>query len=272
MILFDKFSDFMYYLLTSPLKKIEKSRNQWYKLMKVLGKRFDDALESVYMARDQTAVSTCDPEMLQFHAEDRTLTRYAGESDENFRVRIANYTEILKLGGTDDGVLLAVRSLGFKNVEFVPAKEYTGDPSRWAEFFIIIQFGVDDDPDISFEILKKQVRKVKQVGTKDNYLYQWNISLLENRAVELKMVNYMTRFTCFPYMALDGSWKLDGSKKLNAMRKQYQVSSTHHVVIQNEESIGKVICHEEHNLFFLNGSWKLDGSKKLSAWQRTEEL
>lgn len=270
--MFDTFADYMYYLLTSPLKKIRKSKNQWYILMKVLGKRLDDALESIYIARDQTAVATCDPEMLQFHAEDRGITRYAGESDENFRIRIANYTEILKLGGTNEGVILAVWSLGFRDAELVPAKIYTGDAERWAEFYILLRFGIDETPDIPLSILRKQVRKVKGVGAKDNYSYQYKISIKETGRMSLATVRYLIQLAYFPYMALDGSWKLDGSKKLHSRQKQYPVVSAYKQKAVHDEQICKVVCHEEHNLFKLDGSWKLDGSRKLSAWQRTEEL
>lgn len=271
--MFDKFADYMYYLLTSPFKKIGKPRNQWYKLMKVLGKRFDDALEGIYLARDQTAVATCDPDMLQFHAEDRGITRYAGELDENFRVRIANYTEILKLGGTNAGILLAVRSLGFENVELVPAKIYASDADRWAEFYILLRFGIDDTPPIALTILRKQVRRVKEVGAKDNYSYQYRMSIShENSRMSLAAVRYLIHLAFFPHLALDGSWKLDGSRKLNSRRKQYPVVSAYKLKVVHDEQISRVVCHEEHKLFKLDGSWKLDGSRKLDAWQRTEEL
>ena len=97
--MFEKFCDYMYYLLTSPFKKIKKSKNQWYKLFKVLGEYFDDGMESIEKAREQTMLATCDVEMLPVHAADRKLTKYTGEEDENFRSRIANYTEVCRLGG-----------------------------------------------------------------------------------------------------------------------------------------------------------------------------
>lgn len=258
--MFEKFADYMYYLLTAPLKKIRKSKNQWYILMKVLGRRFDQILNDIDRARDQTAVATCEPELLPEYAADRGITRYTGETDENFRVRIANYTEILRLGGTDEGVLL------------IPAKEYTGDAGRWAEFYIVLKFGVDDMPVISLEALRNQVRRVKEVGAKDNYSYQYEVDVPERERVSLFAVQYLMLLVYYPYLALDGEWKLDGSKKLNSRRKQYPVRSTYKPKITTQEQISRVICHEEHNLFFLDGSWKLDGSKKLSAWQRTEEL
>lgn len=270
--MFEKFADYMYYLLTTPLKKVKKSKNQWYILMKVLGRRFDQILDDIDRARDQTAVATCEPELLPEYAADRGITRYTGETDENFRVRIANYTEILKLGGTDEGVLLAVRSLGFDNAQLVAAKVYTGDEARWAEFYILLQFGINDTPAVSLEILRKQVRRVKQVGAKDNYSYQYQLAICAHEKVMFASVQYLIRLIYYPYLALDGSWKLDGSKKLNSRRKQYPVRPTYKPKITTQEQVNRVICHEEHNLFKLDGSWKLDGSKKLSAWQRTEEL
>lgn len=52
--MFEKFCDYMYYLLTSPFKKVRKTINQWYILFRVLGKRFDDAMESLYKAQEHS--------------------------------------------------------------------------------------------------------------------------------------------------------------------------------------------------------------------------
>lgn len=167
--MFEHFSDYMYYLLTSPFKRIRRSVNQWYILFRVLGKRFDDAMESLYSAQEQTMVATCVPEMLQLHAQERGLKKYPGEDDENFRKRIANYVEILRLGGTDEGVLLAVWALGYENAQIVKAKDVSGDDGRWAEFYIIIRQDMAENSPIDFSILQKQVRKYKYVGALDNY-------------------------------------------------------------------------------------------------------
>lgn len=140
--MFDKFCDYMYYLLTSPFKRVKKSMNQWYILFRVLGRRFDDAMESLYSAREQTMLATCKPEMLPVHAEDRKMARYPGEEDENFRKRIANYPEVLRIGGSNPGVLLAVRTLGYTDVKIVPANKMPNFSeeekwNRWAEFYVV---------------------------------------------------------------------------------------------------------------------------------------
>ena len=44
----EKFADFMYYLLTSPFKRIKKSQNQWYILFQVLGSYMDHAGETLF--------------------------------------------------------------------------------------------------------------------------------------------------------------------------------------------------------------------------------
>lgn len=270
---FDKFADYMYYLLTSPFKKVKKSANQWYILLRTLGKRYDEAMESLYDARDQTMLATCDPAMLPVHAAERKLSQLPGESAENFRARLANYQEVLRLGGTDEGVLLAVRSLGYDAPELVPAKVYTGDEGRWAEFYIVITLDGDVDLPISNRILRQQVRKVKQVGAKDNYCFIWRLRIEEQHDSQRLGCFYHLRAYYFPYIRFDGSWLMDGSVTLDAKPQEYPLRVSHKARIQSgSEKIQRAECHEEHNLFYFDGSWVFDGSKKLDAWQRTEEL
>lgn len=229
--MYEKFCDYMFYLLTSPFKKVKKTVNQWYILFKVLGKRFDDAMESLYNAQEQTMIATCEPLLLQIHADERKMKRYAGEEDENFRKRITNCAEVLRLGGSDEGVLLAIKTLGYSNPEIVKANVFTGrceydengklyvvDESkedRWAEFYVLIQMSVDDPHPISIEVLKKEVRKVKTVGAKDNYSFQYRLEAL--RFSEFQAVVYS--YYKLDIYWLDGSWKLDGSVKLGSNLK-----------------------------------------------------
>ena len=83
-------------------------------------------------------VRTASPRMLPEHGLDRKLTRYEGETWENFRVRLMMYADTCRLGGTEVGTLQAVRSLGFTDVEMVPAYELEGSREHWAEFYVIL--------------------------------------------------------------------------------------------------------------------------------------
>ena len=40
--------DYMYYLLTSPFKRVKKSINNWYILCEVLGSWFDECMNDIY--------------------------------------------------------------------------------------------------------------------------------------------------------------------------------------------------------------------------------
>jgi hypothetical protein len=212
----------MYYLLTSPFKKIKKARNQWYILFKALGGYFDDAMESLHSAREQTMVATCDPAMLPVHAEERKMTRYQGETDDNFRTRIANYQEILRLGGTNAGIILAVQTLGFTDVSVVPAKIFTGDSSRWAEFYVVLNLDPGQPHPASTQTLKEQVRKTKQVGAKDNYMYQYYIMADHRAYVRLREDIHLYSYY-YEYLKLDGSWCLDGTEVMDAQRNHYNL-------------------------------------------------
>ena len=44
----ENFIEYMWYLLTTPLKKLKKALNKWYILCRVFGKRFDEATSSVH--------------------------------------------------------------------------------------------------------------------------------------------------------------------------------------------------------------------------------
>ncbi len=277
--MFEKFCDYMYYLLTAPFKMVKKSSNQWYILFKVLGRRFDDAMESLYRAREQTMVATCAPVMLPVHAEERKMSRHPGEDDENFRLRIAMHVEICRLGGTNEGVLLAVKALGYASPELARANELAGIAydmpdtagDRWAEFYVVIAMDADEEHPIGFDILKMTVRKWKAVGAKDNYLFRYMLSIREINGATFSVAQYKKSLHYFDYPKLDGTWSLDGSCPLNAKRTDYNIRQEYHFRIEHAKGY-KVTWHAQHNLIFLDGTWNLDGSKTMDAWQETEVL
>ncbi|MCM1161485.1 MAG: phage tail protein [Roseburia sp.] len=247
--MFDKFCDYMYYLLTSPLKRVKKSINQWYILFRVLGRRFDDALESLYNAEDQTMLATCEPEMLPVHAEDRKMARYPGEEDENFRARIANYPEILRLGGTDAGIIIAIKSLGFENVDIVKAKILRSDESRWAEFYVIIKMDADMELPIGYDAIKKEVRKTKQVTALDNYLF---LIYAQDRNSNHGM----------------GRCIIKATSKVKS--NQSNIIIVRHSI--RTEMQTKAYLEIKNDLWFFDGKYMFDGSKNFDAYRTREEL
>lgn len=240
----DNFVEYMWYLLTAPLKKMKKSLNKWYILCHVFGRRFDEVKEDILRARDEGMVATCSTEMLPVHGADRGLSRYDGESADDYRSRISMYEEICRLGGTNDGVLLAVRSLGYHSPQIVMANDLVRyrhyilnkafildknhvlepDPeeSRWAEFYIVLVMDVDEKHPISFKHLQNTVRMWKEVSAKDNYymIYCTSVKTVEKSINRMAYRNKVYFYDC---LKLDGQWKLDGSQLLNAQITSYDV-------------------------------------------------
>lgn len=249
-MIYNKFCDYMYYLLLSPLKRVKKAFNQWYLLFTVLGSRMDNARGMIYKASMQTMAATCEEELLPVFAIERKLIRHEGESAENFRKRIVNCAEVYKYGGTDIGIVKTVRSLGYDDVEVVKAKDLTGDISRWAEFYVIININVTSEWHANISALQNSVRDIKQVGAKDNYFFVLGTenqkdAVNENRVdvcvvvcihlestpeADIKVViladidvpNEIDFKVLTNVWRLDGSHKFDGSMRLNAKVEDYR--------------------------------------------------
>ena len=58
----ENFIEYMWYLLTTPLKKLKKALNKWYILCRVFGKRFDEAKEDIL--RELAVFETSSPSYL----------------------------------------------------------------------------------------------------------------------------------------------------------------------------------------------------------------
>mgnify|MGYP000490877513 CR=1 FL=1 len=236
--MFEKFSDYMYYLLISPLKRVKKELNQWYKLFKVLGKRFDDALEAINKEGEESMLVSCDDEFLQIHADERKMQRYAGENNSNYRKRIANYQEVMKLGGTDRGIKLAAKTLGYSRVEVIKANKFKGVNDRWAEFYVLAYINLAENSTRGLEILKKEVRKVKYVGAKDNYIFTYSVGVKEPSKIRLK-VRLKWNMSYYIFRKYDGSFLFDGRHKLNSQRVYHNLKSTSRFRVLHKNRINK---------------------------------
>ena len=246
----ENFIEYMWYLLTTPLKKLKKALNKWYILCKVFGRRFDEAKEDILRARDEGMVATCSHEMLPVHGADRRLTRYEGEHPENYRSRIAMYDELCKLGGTNEGVLLAVKTLGFEDVEIKTAKELKGDTERWAEFYALIRMDMGWICPISFDILKKNVRVWKEVGSKDNYQFILQSKEQTGKADDICRIVVILSVQSENYPE---------NKAVFQMEARNLADTDLTVKIKND-------------LWYLDGAYGLDGGKLLDAYEKEENL
>jgi len=164
--MFDKFQDYMYYLLYAPLKKIARDKNQFYIFFKVLGKLFDQSKHDIFRVREESMIISASARMLEEHGRDRNMKRLKGESLENYRIRLLMKNVIAEKAGENEGILLALKAIGYEQSQIEPF--YIHDPERWAEFTVFLsskqQSGVKD-----LNIIDREVMKIKPASGKPSY-------------------------------------------------------------------------------------------------------
>ena len=56
--MFDNYADYMYSLLTAPLKQVKKASNQFYLFFKVVGALYDQTVQDIQRVREESMVAT----------------------------------------------------------------------------------------------------------------------------------------------------------------------------------------------------------------------
>lgn len=156
--MFEKFQDYMYYLLYGPLKKISKVKNQFYILFKVFGKVFDQTKQDIFKVREESMIISASRNILEEHGRDRDMQKLKGEDIENYRIRLSMKNIIAEKAGTNEGILLALKTLGYEKSYIEPYYMY--DTERWAEF--IVYLGGKNLSSISdLQIIDNEIMKIK---------------------------------------------------------------------------------------------------------------
>lgn len=164
--MFEKFSDYMHYLLFGPLKKAAKAANQFHIFLKVIGKLADQTKQDIFRVREEAMIISASERMLEIHGQDRDMRRLKGESVENYRLRLMMKHRIAEMAGSNSGILLSLQTLGYEQSYIEPYRLY--DPDRWAEFIIYLAgknpSGIND-----ISIIDSEVMKVKPASGKPSY-------------------------------------------------------------------------------------------------------
>ncbi len=165
--MFDRFGDYMFFLLNAPLKKLKDGKNQLKIFFGVVGEIFDDMLRDILKFRRQKMISKAEPIILEVIGQDRDMFRLQGETIEQYRRRLQMKAIIAELGGTNTGLLLAMDSLGYPDCTIEPF--YKTDRSRWAEIYIdILVFR-----DINYAAILYEVLKVKPARTLPYFRFRY---------------------------------------------------------------------------------------------------
>lgn len=157
--MFDQFGDYMYSLLTAPMRQVKKSANQFYIFFKAVGVLFDDCKQKLFALREASMIVSAPDVMLSVHGEERGLARLKGETLDNYRIRLELYGQVAEKAGTNEGIRYLAESFGYDNVEITPDP----DPHKWAEATVLFIGGkvVLDDR----ALLLQELNRIKPART-----------------------------------------------------------------------------------------------------------
>lgn len=285
-MMFDKFSDYMQYLLPSALKR-QKKQNQLLIYCKVIGRLYDALLQSALRIREETILETCNHEMLEVFGNDYEMPKLRGETTEMYRRRLQMKALTAAAAGTQKGILYAMESVGYPNCTITPF--YLTEPDRWAEIRIdTFTESVDVDNPITYGSVVAEVMKVKKASTLPHWRFYYPIKIWET---DINSINTAVWFTIYiPFWGDDiytGPYCYDGTLMYNAVRKykigllirylmrmqtqQYVVYSKSRIkaFIQGKEFINLSLCSLYSISFWgcpvYNGQERYDGSVQYNA-------
>ena len=167
------FGEYMFFLLTAPLKK-KRKENQFRIFFKIVGGLFDDTKQDIFRIRRESNITTASAVMLPVHGADRDMVRLKGEETEYYRKRLLMKAIVAELAGTEQGILYALRALGYNRCRISPV--WLADPDRWAEFYVHLDIDLDTEPRLELKVIQEEVRKVKEASAKPNYILHYRTS------------------------------------------------------------------------------------------------
>lgn len=269
--MFEKFSDYMWYLLHAPLK-VNKVGNCIVTLFIVLGMLFDELKEQLLSIQKQGNILTATGRYLDLCGRDRNIPRLKNEDDESYRKRLLMKVEVAQRAGTLKGLELALEAIGYQ-VEIKPA--YLEDETRWAEFWLILDEHLDRQEVYDFQMIKQTVMEVKQASAKPNYGFRYHIEVdnLNKLDTHIRYTIPLNFYSNIP-LYLDGTWNLDGHYSLSGVKLGKKQESRVNIKVGASVKSGST-CNGSvvvDALWHLDGTYLLDGSKKLNGAIWKEDL
>lgn len=262
--MFDNYADYMYSLLTAPLKQVKKASNQFYIFFKVVGALYDQTVQDIQRVREESMVATASETMLTEHGRDRNMPRLENEAAEDYRTRLAMKGILAEQAGTKASIELCLKAFSAAG-EVIPY--YTIDLERWAEFLVRIRLDMDHSY-IPVERMREQVREVKPASAKDNYQF-----IMQTAGVVHVDYRILIHMAVKGYswknqnpLLLNGLWLLDGNMELNGYNDQREMQD--YGILVRMGITGRVRLSGNGTMDCqntLDGEWFLDGSRDLDG-------
>lgn len=102
-----------------------------------LARYMDDVREDIFWLRDQYHPATCDESLVPYHGESRGITKYPGESADQYRTRVVKAFVWQKIGSKAKGLPIILEHHGYSGCEVANMRKE--DTDRWAEFKVQVK-------------------------------------------------------------------------------------------------------------------------------------
>ena len=126
-------------------RTLKKEESDTWKLWNSIGPILDSAKNNVFSVRRAALIATAEGDELDKHGRDRRMSRYAGESDDDYRNRLMAAYDLYREGGTEPGMQKVLAQLEYPDAEVYPLykEKYQANPNpeylgKWSQFLIKI--------------------------------------------------------------------------------------------------------------------------------------
>lgn len=181
------FKEYLYRLLISPLKKVEKSKNQFYIFFKVIGKYFEESKADIVRVQKESMLISASEKILEEYGKERFMPRLVDEDVESYRKRLMFKRNIAETAGEKESIKKVLISLGYEKSFIEPSYKY--DPEKWAEFTIYLD-GKTQSSVANLELINKEIREVKPASSKVSY----GIGKFENIVIATKAYAFQVQY------------------------------------------------------------------------------
>ena len=181
------------------------------------------------------------------------------------------YDELMSMGGTSDAIVLAVRSLGYDNVEHVWIPTLSGENERWAEFCIVIDEDIANAVPVPMENVIKEVRFWKEPESRDNYLRRYTAEVFQAEIISEALYEALGEIELEQYAGIFPDYLLQAENVITAgIRSGYLTKIKVDIA---EELSGVVLFDIKYwGTKTLDGSKVLDGTLQLDQQAGLVEL
>lgn len=198
--------------LTRPFKLYENG--ECYKWVQVLGSLLDDGKQSAFAVRRQWFLSYSYGKILDIRGEERDLSRWYDESDEDYRKRLEGAFALYAAGGTLPGMKKALHQIGYGDVDILERSGPT-----WAHFLLSFEFYFGRSmAKREWDILNFSVWRMKPAHTMPRYFLSFRpdppqeIQILQKSRIYGEIVaSHPILWAVKRFYYIDGSLTLNGS-------------------------------------------------------------